>query len=149
MSDEFGFKEEEMYFPGGFEKENPLGSYVFVQVEKDQDFELMWPKIADKKYVSAFNGFLKIPDDQFQQMIDSHLTTDANESSLDNIFPYDIVKIPAGPYAKLYGVVTSIKKNDFYEIGFRFFTGPQFKDIQRNQLIRVKSLFDIWKFPVY
>ena len=141
---DLGFKEEEIYFPGDLEKENPLGSYVFVQVPDMDKFIEIWPKLIDTKFVSAFDGYLEIPNDQMQKMLDKSVEPEKTEE----INVYDIVKIKYGPYSRMFGVVLSKKEKDMYEIGFKLFTGPQFKDLPSGHLEKMSSLFEIWKFPV-
>lgn len=143
LTGDLGFKEEEIYFPGNLERENPLGSYVFVQVPKIEDFLNVWQQLIETKFVSNFDGWMQIPDDQMQAMFDHSVEPE----KLEDINIYDIVKIKYGPYSKMFGIVLNEKEKDVYEIGFKLFIGPQFKDLSLGHLERVCSLFEVWKFP--
>lgn len=144
MGEAYKFKEEELYFPGDLEKDNPMGSYVFVQVKSIEDFSIMWQSLSKTKYISASDGYLEIPDEQMQRMLNFSVESE----KLDKIDLYDIVKVNHGPYAKMFGVVLSKKRKNMYGVGFKLFTGTQFKDLPLGHLTKVKSLFEVWKFPV-
>lgn len=137
-----GFKEEDFFFPGNLERENPMVNYIFVRT--DREFDSIWPILCKEKYISAYDGWFPITDEEMENLKKS---TSGKKASSEDLLPYDIVNITYGPYSKMFGIVLS-KKDNQYEIGFNFFTGPQFRMVDADILERKKSLFDIWKFPV-
>ncbi len=138
----YGFKPEDLFFPGNFERKNPYDNYVFLHYD-GTDFISMWNKLCKEKYIAGYEGFLTIPDEEMEQTL-AH----ANDKEIpDDLKEYDIVTITYGPYAKMFGIIVKVGKKDC-EVGFNLFTGPQFKKVDKDIIKRVKSLFEIWKFPV-
>lgn len=138
---DLGLKAEDFFFPGNLERENPYVNYVFVRT--DRDFRDIWPVICKEKYISGYDGWFPVSD---QEMEGVRQSISSKRAPVD-LLPHDVVTITYGPYAKMFGVVVS-KSEGKYEIGFNFFTGPQFRMVDADILERKKSLFEIWKFPV-
>ena len=138
----YGFKEEDLFFPGNFERKNPYDNYVFMNY--NGDFLSIWGQLCKEKYISGYDGFLEVSDDEMQAAFGVNETS---KEIPENLKLYDIVTISYGPYAKMFGLIMKIREKDV-EVGFNLFTGPQFKKVEKDLIIRLKSLFEIWKFPV-
>lgn len=139
QSERYGKTPDEFFVDGGGKKDNTICNYVFIKV--DGSILPFWEQLSQEKYFLTSMGYIEIPDDQMNSMINT-----CRESEKIDVNYGDIVYIENGPYRKLYGIVLDVKGST-YEVGLNFCIGPMIVTLKPENIRVEKSLFEIWKFP--
>lgn len=136
----YGFPRDSVFVHGDGEETNAYSGYVFVRT--DSGFSDVWSKLRNEKYVNVEDGWLPIPDSDMDALMKSRI-------SRRRIRYGDVALVVDGVYRRLYGIVLDVDdEKETCLVGFNFFTGPRTAELKFSQFDVVKSVFEVWRFPV-
>ena len=136
-----GLSPDDIWISGDGIKKNLYLGYVFFQSKEEK--QKIWENIAKEKQIDSEMGIMEIPDSQMQIMMSEAYP----EKPKEDISILDVVEVDETIYHHMYGIVVDIRDNDVFELGIKMFSRNQFILLNQQQFHKVRSLFEIWKFP--
>ena len=141
LTSSYGLSEDDIWISGGGVKKNIYMGYVFIRT--DESKQALWEKLSKERQIDSDIGIIEIPDDQMVGLMSEAYP----EKPIEEISVLDVVEVDDTIYKRMFGIVVGIRDDGLYEIGIRMFSRTQFILLNQQQFHKVRSLFEIWKFP--
>lgn len=136
----YGFSTEDIWISGGGVRKNLYMGYVFLKYHGDK--QKLWEGLSRERQIDSGMGIVEIPEQQMEVMM-GEAYPEKPEEDIDIL---DVVEIDDTIYRNMYGVVVGMR-DGLYEIGIKMFSMNHFILLPQKQFHKVRSLFEIWKFP--